>query len=245
MQLEGKVALVTGARRGIGRAIALRFAHEGADLILLARTSPDELAEEIKALGRRALALAVDVSDADAVESAIKGAAKEMGKIDILVNNAGIAQDGLLLRMKTEQWRNVIETNLSGAFYCTKAVSRLMLKAESGRIINISSVIGQMGNAGQANYAASKAGLLGFTKSIAKELGSRGITCNAIAPGFIATDMTHDMGEEARGELLKSIPLACFGEAEDVAQMALFLAGAGARYVTGQTFNVDGGLVMS
>ncbi len=245
MQLEGKVALVTGARRGIGRAIALRFAHEGADLILLARNSPDDLAAEIQALGRRALPLAVDVADADAVERGIKAAASEMGKIDILVNNAGIAQDGLLIRMKTEQWRSVIETNLSGAFYCTKAVSRLMLKAESGRIINISSVIGQMGNAGQANYAASKAGLLGFTKSVAKELGSRGITCNAIAPGFIATDMTSEMGEEARAELLKSIPLACFGEAEDVAQVALFLAGAGARYVTGQTFNVDGGLVMS
>jgi len=245
MQLEGKVALVTGARRGIGRAIALRFAHEGADLILLARNSPDDLAQEIQALGRRALPLAVDVADADAVEKSIKAAASEMGKIDILVNNAGIAHDGLLIRMKTEQWRSVIETNLSGAFYCTKAVSRLMLKAESGRIINISSVIGQMGNAGQANYAASKAGLLGFTKSVAKELGSRGITCNAIAPGFIATDMTSEMGQEARAELLKSIPLACFGEAEDVAQVALFLAGAGARYVTGQTFNVDGGLVMS
>lgn len=245
MQLEGKVALVTGARRGIGRAIALRYAHEGADLVLIARNSPDDLAGEIQSLGRRALPLAVDVSDAEAVEKAIKSAASEMGRIDILVNNAGIARDGLLIRMKTEQWHEVIETNLSGAFYCIKAVSRLMLKAESGRIINVSSVIGQMGNAGQANYAASKAGLLGLTKSVAKELGSRGITCNAIAPGFIATDMTSEMGEEARAELLKSIPLACFGEAEDVAEVALFLAGKGARYVTGQTFNVDGGLVMS
>ena len=245
MQLEGKVALVTGARRGIGRAIALRYAHEGADLVLIARNSPDDLAGEIQALGRRALPLAVDVSDAEAVEKAVKAAAAEMGRIDILVNNAGIARDGLLIRMKTEQWHEVIETNLSGAFYCIKAASRLMLKAESGRIINVSSVIGQMGNAGQANYAASKAGLLGLTKSVAKELGSRGITCNAIAPGFIATDMTNEMGEEARAELLKSIPLACLGEAEDVAEVALFLAGKGARYVTGQTFNVDGGLVMS
>ena len=245
MQLEGKVALVTGARRGIGRAIALRYAHEGADLVLIARNSPDDLAGEIQSLGRRALPLAVDVSDAEAIEKAVKAAAAEMGRIDILVNNAGIARDGLLIRMKTEQWHEVIETNLSGAFYCIKAVSRLMLKAESGRIINVSSVIGQMGNAGQANYAASKAGLLGLTKSVAKELGSRGITCNAIAPGFIATDMTSEMGEEARAELLKSIPLACLGEVEDVAEMALFLAGKGARYVTGQTFNVDGGLVMS
>ncbi len=245
MQLEGKVALITGARRGIGREIALEYARQGADCVLIARSAPDELAQEITDLGRRALALAVDVSDADAVESAIKSAGKEMGQIDVLVNNAGIAQDGLLIRMKVEQWRQVLDVNLSGAFYCTKAVSRMMLKAESGRIINISSVIGQMGNAGQANYAASKAGLIGFTKSVAKELGSRGITCNAIAPGFIETDMTSEMNEEARAELMKNIPLGCLGQSEDVAAMALFLAGAGARYVTGQVFNVDGGLVMS
>jgi 3-oxoacyl-[acyl-carrier protein] reductase len=245
MQLQGKVAFVTGARRGIGRAIALRCAQEGADLVLVARTAPDDLAQEIEQMGRRALALAVDVSDADAVEKGVKQAAGEMGKIDILVNNAGIAQDGLLIRMKTEQWRAVLETNLSGAFYCTKAVSRGMLKSEWGRIINISSVIGQMGNAGQANYAASKAGLIGFTKSVAKELGSRGITCNAIAPGFIATDMTNEMGEEARGALLSNIPLASFGEPEDVAHAAIYLASEGARYVTGQVLNVDGGLVMS
>ncbi|PQV64783.1 3-oxoacyl-[acyl-carrier-protein] reductase [Abditibacterium utsteinense] len=244
MQLENQVAFITGARRGIGRAIALKFAQNGADCVLLARTAPDELAQEIRALGRRASALAVDVSDALAVEKAVKEAAKEFGRIDILVNNAGINDDGLLIRMKLEQWQRVLDVNLSGAFYATKAAARPMLKQESGRIINITSVIGQMGNAGQANYAASKAGLIGFTKSVAKELGSRGITVNAIAPGFIETDMTHDLSEEAKTALLGQIPLGKLGQAEDVAELALFLASGGARYITGQTFNVDGGLVM-
>ena len=244
MQLENKVAFITGARRGIGRAIALKYAQNGADCVLLARSAPDELAEEIRGLGRRAVALACDVSDNDQVEAAVKQSMGEFGKIDVLVNNAGIAQDGLLIRMKLEQWQNVIDVNLSGAFYCTKAVARHMLKANAGRIINISSVIGQMGNAGQANYAASKAGLIGFTKSIAKELGSRGITCNAIAPGFITTDMTSDMSEEAKTLLLQNVPLGTLGEPEDVAELALFLAGTGARYITGQVLNVDGGLVM-
>ena len=245
MQLEQQVAFITGARRGIGRAIALRLAQEGADCVLIARSAPEELAQEIRALGRRALALAVDVADDDAVNAAVKSAIGEFGRIDVLVNNAGIAQDGLLMRMKLSQWRAVLDVNLTGAFSCTKAVTRHMLKAERGRIINISSVIGQMGNAGQANYAASKAGLIGFTKSVAKELGSRGITCNAIAPGFIDTDMTSEMGEDARASLLANIPLQSFGTPEDVAEMALFLAGPGARYVTGQVMNVDGGLVMS
>jgi len=244
MQLEGKIALVTGARRGIGRAIALKFAQNGADCVLVARSAPDELAEEIRAMGRRALALALDVSDAEAVEAAFKNAVKEMGGLDILVNNAGVTHDNLLIRMKLEQWREVIDVNLSGAFYCTKAAARPMLKSEGGRIINISSVIGQMGNAGQANYAASKAGLLGLTKSVAKELGSRGITVNAIAPGFIVTDMTHDLSDEAKSVLLSQIPLGTLGETEDVAELALFLASGKARYITGQTFNVDGGLVM-
>jgi 3-oxoacyl-[acyl-carrier protein] reductase len=244
MQLENKVAFITGARRGIGRAIALNYAQNGADCVLLARSAPDELADEIRSLGRRAVTLACDVSDNDQVEAAVKQSMGEFGKIDVLVNNAGIAQDGLLIRMKLEQWQNVIDVNLSGAFYCTKAVARHMLKANAGRIINVSSVIGQMGNAGQANYAASKAGLIGFTKSIAKELGSRGITCNAIAPGFITTDMTSDMSEEAKTLLLQSVPLGTLGEPEDVAELALFLAGPGARYITGQVLNVDGGLVM-
>ncbi len=244
MTLENKVALITGARRGIGRAIALKLAQAGADCIVLARTSPDELAQEIQVMGRRAKSLALDVSDGDAVDAAVKDAVKEFGRIDILVNNAGIADDGLLVRMKLEQWQRVLDVNLTGAFHCTKAVARPMLKQESGRIINISSVIGQMGNAGQANYAASKAGLIGFTKSIAKELGSRGITVNAIAPGFITTDMTSEMSDEARAALLPNIPLGTLGEADDVADAALFLAGDGARYITGQVLNVDGGMIM-
>lgn len=244
MELEGKIAFITGARRGIGRAIALKFAQSGADCILVARTAPEELAEEIRALGRRALPLALDVSDAEAVDATFKSAIKEMGGLDILVNNAGVTQDNLLIRMKLEQWRQVLDVNLSGAFYCIKAATRPMLKNEGGRIINISSVIGQMGNAGQANYAASKAGLLGLTKSVAKELGSRGITVNAIAPGFIVTDMTAELSEEAKAALLGQIPLGTLGQADDVAELALFLASGKARYITGQTFNVDGGLVM-
>ena len=242
--LENKIALITGARRGIGRAIALTLARNGADCIVLARSEPTELATEIRALGRRALTLAVDVADAEAVETSFKNAVKEMGGLHILVNNAGINDDGLLIRMKLEQWQRVMDVNLSGAFYCTKAAARPMLKGDYGRIINITSVIGQMGNAGQSNYAASKAGLIGFTKSVAKELGSRAITCNAIAPGFISTDMTAELGEEATTQLLKQIPLGTLGDAQDVADLALFLASASARYITGQTFNVDGGLVM-
>ncbi len=244
MQLENKVAFITGARRGIGRAIALKMAQNGADCVLLARSAPEELAEEIRGIGRRALAIACDVSDNEQVEAAVKQSIAEFGKIDVLVNNAGIAQDGLLIRMKLEQWQNVIDVNLSGAFYCTKAVARYMLKANAGRIINITSVIGQMGNAGQANYAASKAGLIGFTKSVAKELGSRSITCNAIAPGFITTDMTSDLTDEAKEQLLQNVPLGTLGQPDDVAELALFLAGPGARYITGQVLNVDGGLVM-
>jgi 3-oxoacyl-[acyl-carrier protein] reductase len=244
MNLENKVALITGARRGIGRAIALRYAQAGADVILWARSAPDELADEVRALGRRVVSAAVDVSDGDAVDTAVKSAVAELGKIDILVNNAGINDVALLIRMKLEQWRRVLDVNLTGAFNCCKAVSRPMLKNEGGRIINITSVIGQMGNAGQANYAASKAGLIGFTKSLAKEFGSRGITVNAIAPGFISTDMTAELSEEAKNALLGNIPLGKLGEVEDIAEAALYLASDGARYVTGQVLNVDGGLVM-
>jgi 3-oxoacyl-[acyl-carrier protein] reductase len=244
MQLSNKIALITGARRGIGRAIALEYARNGADCIVWARSAPDELADEIRALGRRVLPAAVDVSDGDAVDAAVKEALKEFGRIDILVNNAGINDDALLIRMKLEQWQRVLDVNLTGAFNCCKAVTRPMLKNESGRIINISSVIGQMGNPGQANYAASKAGLIGFSKSLAKELGSRGITVNAIAPGFITTDMTAEMNDEAKAALLAQIPLGTLGAVEDIAHCALYLAGDGARYVTGQVLNVDGGLVM-
>ncbi len=244
MQLENKIALITGARRGIGRAIALEYARNGADCILWARSAPDELAEEIRALGRRVLPAAVDVSDGAAVDAAVKEAIKEFGGVDILVNNAGVTDDSLLIRMKLEQWQRVLDVNLTGAFNCCKAVTRPMLKNDSGRIINISSVVGQMGNAGQANYAASKAGLIGFSKSLAKELGSRGITVNAIAPGFIDTDMTAEMNEEAKAVLLSQIPLGSLGAVEDIAHCALYLASDGARYVTGQVLNVDGGLVM-
>lgn len=247
MILENKVAIITGARRGIGRAIALKLAQNGADCVLIARTAPDELAEEIRDLGRRALSLSVDVSDGDAVESAFKQAMADFGSIDILVNNAGITDDTLLIRMKLEQWHRVLETNLTGAFLCTKAATRPMLKSaatKGGRIINISSVVGQMGNAGQANYAASKAGLIGFTKSVAKELGSRNITVNAIAPGFIETDMTAELGDAAKTALIGQIPLGALGQADDVAEAALFLASDGARYITGQVLNVDGGMVM-
>jgi len=244
MILEGKVAVITGARRGIGRAIALKLARNGADCVLLARTAPDELAQEISAMGRRALSLSVDVADDKAVESAFKQIVAEFGSIDILVNNAGITDDGLLIRMKLEQWNRVLETNLTGTFLCTKAAVRPMLKGSNGRIINITSVVGQMGNAGQANYAASKAGIIGFTKSVAKELGSRGITVNAIAPGFITTDMTAELGDDAKAMLIGQIPLGALGEADDVAEAALFLSSAGARYITGQVLNVDGGMVM-
>jgi 3-oxoacyl-[acyl-carrier protein] reductase len=244
MILENKVAVITGARRGIGRAIALKLAQNGADCVLWARSAPEELAEEIRALGRKAHAAAVDVADSAAVEAAMKEAVGQFERVDILVNNAGITDDGLLLRMKLEQWQRVIDVNLSGTFHCTKAVARPMLKAGGGRIINITSVVGQMGNAGQANYAASKAGIIGFTKSIAKELGSRGITVNAIAPGFITTDMTSELSEEAKASLIQSIPLGALGEADDIAEAALYLASSGARYVTGQVLNVDGGMVM-
>ena len=244
MILDHKIALITGARRGIGRAIALKLAENGADCIVLARTSPEELAQEIRGFGRRALALAVDVADNEAVEAAFKSAIAEMGGLDILVNNAGITDDTLLMRMKLEQWQRVLDTNLSGAFYCTKAAMRPLLKSAGGRIINISSVVGQMGNAGQANYAASKAGLIGFTKSIAKELGSRGVTVNAIAPGFISTDMTAELSDDVKAALLPQIPLGKLGEADDIAHAALYLASDAARYVTGQVLNVDGGMVM-
>lgn len=244
MQLQNKVALITGARRGIGRAIALEYARNGADCILWARSAPEELAEEIRAMGRKATAVAVDVADTAAVEAAMKDAVKEYGKIDVLVNNAGVTDDSLLIRMKLEQWQRVIDTNLTGVFNTCKALVRPMLKAESGRIINITSVVGQTGNAGQANYAASKAGVIGFTKSLAKELGSRGITVNAIAPGFITTDMTAVLSEEAKTAIQSEIPLGAMGEAEDIAHCAVYLASDGARYVTGQVLNVDGGMVM-
>ena len=245
-QLDNQIAVVTGAGRGIGRAIALKFAAEGANIVCVSRTveNSEKVAAEVRALGRQAWALAVDVADSKAVAAAGEKILADAGRVDILVNNAGVTKDGLLMRMSEEDWDTVMDTNLKGAFSFTKAFVRGLLKQRSGRIINVASIIGLIGNAGQANYAASKAALIGFTKSAARELGSRGITVNALAPGFIETDMTAVLNEEIRKELLGKIPLACFGQAEDIANAALYLAGPAGRYVTGQVLVVDGGMVM-
>ncbi len=244
--LQGKIALVTGAGRGIGRGIALRFAAEGAEVVCVSRTAEnsEKVAAEVRALGVRAWAFAVDVSDGASVTAAMERILGEAGRVDILVNNAGVTRDGLLMRMSDEDWDMVLNTNLRGAFHMTRALTRQFLKLRAGRIINVASVIGLIGNAGQCNYAASKAGLIGFTKSVARELASRGVTCNAIAPGFVTTDMTAVLDEGMRTKLLERIPLNGFGEAEDIAQAALYLAGPGGRYVTGQVLVVDGGMVM-
>ncbi len=244
--LQGKIAVVTGAGRGIGRAIALRFAAEGADVVCVSRTAEnsEKVAAEVRAVGRQAWAYAVDVAVGGAVNAAAERLLAEAGRADILVNNAGVTRDGLLMRMSEDDWDTVIDTNLKGAFHWTRALTRQFLKLRAGRIINISSVIGLIGNAGQCNYAASKAGLIGFTKSVARELASRGVTCNAIAPGFINTDMTAVLEEGLRTQLLARIPLNSLGEAEDIAEAALYLAGPGGRYVTGQVLVVDGGMVM-
>src|SRR6266481_8173125 len=245
-QLANQIAIITGAGRGIGRGIALKFAAEGADIVCVSRTaeSSEKIAGEIRALGRRAWPHAVDVADATAVTAASEKILEETGRVDILVNNAGVTRDGLLMRMSEADWDTVLDTNLKGAFLLTKAFTRVFVKQRSGRIINVSSVIGLIGNAGQCNYAASKAALIGFTKSVARELASRHITVNALAPGFIETDMTAVLNEKVRSELLKRIPLNTFGLPEDIASAALFLASPAARYVTGQVLTVDGGMVM-
>jgi 3-oxoacyl-[acyl-carrier protein] reductase len=245
-QLENQIAVVTGAGRGIGRAIALKFAAEGANIVCVSRTAEnsEKVAAEVRALGRKAWAQAVDVSDAGAVNAAADKILAECGKVDILVNNAGVTRDGLLMRMSDADWDAVLNTNLKGAFLFTKAFTRAFVKQRSGRIINVASIIGLIGNAGQANYAASKAGLIGFTQSIAKELGSRNITVNALAPGFIETDMTAALSAELKANLLKQIPLNSLGQPDDIANAALFLASPGARYITGQVLTVDGGMVM-
>ena len=245
-QLANQIAVITGAGRGIGRGIALKFAAEGADIVCVSRTAEnaEKSAQEVRAAGRRAWAHAVDVADAAAVIAASEKILAETGRVDILVNNAGVTRDGLLMRMSEADWDMVLNTNLKGAFLFTKAFTRAFLKQRSGRIINVASVIGLIGNAGQCNYAASKAALLGFTKSVARELASRGITANALAPGFIETDMTAGFTSEMRNEMLKQIPLNRFGQPEDIADAALFLAGPAARYITGQVLTVDGGMVM-
>lgn len=227
MRLEGKVALVTGASRGIGREIAFELAREGASVAVNyagSEAKAMELVDEIKAMGRDAFAIQADVSNSDSVTGMVKETIDRFGKLDILVNNAGITKDNLLMRMKESEWDDVININLKGVFLCTKAVTRQMMKQRSGRIINISSIVGVSGNAGQANYVAAKSGVIGLTKTAAKELSSRGINVNAIAPGFISTDMTDKLNEEVRSEMLKQIPLARFGEPKDIARTVVFLA---------------------
>lgn len=244
-RLKGKTAIVTGGSRGIGKAIALRLSQEGADVAVCGiRSAPEEVASEIRAQGCQALALMADVSRAEDVESLVKTALDAWGKIDILVNNAGITRDNLLLRLKDDEWDAVLDVNLKGAFHGIKAVARPMMKARSGRIINVSSVVGLIGNAGQANYAASKAGLIGLTKSAARELASRNITVNAVAPGFIPTDMTAELTDDVKAKLIAQIPLGDLGRPEDVAAAVAFLASDDAAYITGQVITVDGGMVM-
>ena len=247
MLLEGKVALVTGGSRGIGRAIALKLAGEGA-AVAINYAGNAKAAEEVKAsieaAGGKAMVVQADVSSAEAVDAMVEAVVNELGGIDILVNNAGITRDGLLMRMKEADWDAVINTNLKGVFYCTKAVSKLMMKKRSGRIVNMASVVGLTGNAGQANYAAAKSGVIGFSKSIAKELASRGITVNMVAPGYIETDMTAVLSDKVREAMISTVPLARAGQAEDVAGAVLFLVSDMASYITGQVINVDGGMVM-
>ena len=247
MLLDGKVALVTGASRGIGRAIALKLAAEGAKVAInyAGNTAKaEEVKAEIEKNGGQAILVQADVADSAAVEAMVNTTVEAFGQIDILVNNAGITRDGLMMRMKDEDFDAVINTNLKGVFYCTKLVSKLMMKKRSGRIINMASVVGLMGNAGQTNYAAAKAGVIGFSKSAAKELAARGITVNMVAPGFIDTDMTAAMTDKAKEMTLTGIPLNRMGTPEDVANAVAFLVSDNASYITGQVINVDGGMVM-
>ena len=245
MSLNGKTALVTGASRGIGRAIALRLAEDGANVAVIYAGSADKaeaVVNEITALGVNAKAYRCNVADSAAVNETVKAVTNDLGKIDILVNNAGITRDGLMLRMKDEDFDAVLDTNLKGAFNMIRACYSGFIRKKSGRIINISSVYGIMGNAGQANYSASKAGVIGLTKSVARELASRGITCNAVAPGFIQTDMTENLGDN--NPLLNSIPLGRMGKPEDIAAAVAFLASDSAAYITGEVLKVDGGLAI-
>ena len=247
MRLEGKVALITGGARGIGQAIALTFAREGANIVVadVNLEIAQKTASEIENLGPKALALQMDVTNYDLVEEGINKILDKMGNVDILVNNAGITKDNLLLRMSQADWDAVINVNLKGTFNCIKAVSRSMIKHRGGRIISIASIIGLMGNPGQANYAASKAGIIALTKTVAKELASRNINANAVAPGFIQTEMTASLSEEIKKKMLEAIPLARLGTPQDVANVCLFLASDESSYITGQTITIDGGMVMA
>jgi 3-oxoacyl-[acyl-carrier protein] reductase len=245
--LEGKVALVTGGSRGIGRAIAICLAEAGANVVVNYagnEAAAAEVAAHIESLGRKALIIKANVGNSAEVDAMVKKTLEAFGQLDILVNNAGITRDNLIMRMKDEEFDEVINTNLKGVFNCVRSVTRTMMKQRSGRIINISSVVGSMGNPGQANYVAAKAGVIGLTKSAARELASRGITVNAIAPGFITTDMTDKLSDEMKAQLLLQIPLARFGQPDDIAKTVLFLASNEASYMTGQTLHIDGGMYM-
>ena len=247
MLLDGKVAMVTGASRGIGRSVAIALAKAGAKVIINYAgnvVAAQEVKDLIDAAGGQSMIVQADVASDEAVGAMVKDTMDAFGQIDILVNNAGITRDNLLMRMKEGDWDAVMNTNLKGVFVCTKAVSRVMMKQKSGKIINMTSVVGIMGNAGQANYAAAKAGVIGFTKSMAKELATRGITVNAVAPGFINTDMTAVLSDQLKDELATKIPVGRLGSPEDVAAAVLFLVSDAANYITGQTLNVDGGMVM-
>lgn len=247
MLLDNKIALVTGASRGIGKAIAIALAKAGATVVINYAgniNAAKEVESEIKAINGKSIIVQADVADTDAVENLIKTVVDQFGRIDILINNAGITRDNLLMRMKENDWDDVINTNLKGVYNCTKSISRIMMKQRYGKIVNMTSVVGLTGNAGQANYAAAKAGVIGFTKSVAKEFASRGINVNAIAPGYISTDMTAVLGDEVKKDFETKIPLGRIGQAEDVAEAVLFLVSDKSSYITGQTINVDGGMVM-
>jgi 3-oxoacyl-[acyl-carrier protein] reductase len=244
---EGRVAIVTGGTRGIGRAIALRLAAEGANVAVSYRSNDDaaeETAEAVRAAGVACEVFKGDVASPEDVQALFKGVSDVFGRVDILVNNAGITRDNIMMRMKEDEFDEVLRTNLGGTYLCTRAALRPMVRARWGRIVNVSSVVGLVGNAGQANYAASKAGIIGFTKSVAREVAKRGITANAVAPGYVETELTGSLPEEVKDQIRSQVPMGRFGEAEEVAEVVVFLAGEGAGYVTGQTIAVDGGMTM-